>query len=58
MIKDKIISEIIGDNYGNYVVQKALQVSEGFRFMSLIQVSINIIKYYIILNYVSLDIVN
>ena len=38
LLKPNVIQEIIADQYGNYVVQKALQVSDGMRFMNIIQV--------------------
>lgn len=38
-----MVSEILSDQYGNYVIQKALQVSEGLKFLSIIQVRNHII---------------
>jgi hypothetical protein len=41
MINSKLIAELIGDKFGNYVVQKALQVSDGMRFLAIIHVVYN-----------------
>ena len=38
MLENKLIGELICDQFGNYVIQKALQVSDGFRFMAIIHV--------------------
>ena len=38
LVETKLVSDILTDIYGNYVIQKALQVSEGLRFLSIIQV--------------------
>ena len=37
IINNKLIPEVISDQYGNYVIQKALQVSDGLRFLTIIQ---------------------
>ena len=38
LIENRYISELIYDVFGNYVVQKALFVSEGVKFMEIINV--------------------
>jgi hypothetical protein len=38
IITNNLASELISDQFGNYVVQKALQVSDGFQFMTIIHV--------------------
>jgi hypothetical protein len=40
LIENKHVSELISDVYGNYVIQKALYVSEGVKFMEIINVTI------------------
>jgi hypothetical protein len=41
MIKDeKLISELIVDQYGNYVLQKALAVAKGENYMKMLRVKI------------------
>lgn len=44
MIENKLICELICDQYGNYVVQKALQVTDGLKFMAIIHVRKKLIK--------------
>ena len=41
LIKNNVTSKIIGDQYGNYIIQKALKVSDGIRFLNIIQVFYN-----------------
>jgi hypothetical protein len=38
LIKKKYIAELICDVYGNYVAQKALNVSEGNQFIEILNV--------------------
>lgn len=37
MIENKLIGEMISDQYGNYVIQKALNVTSGPLFMNIIK---------------------
>lgn len=39
MIDNKLIGELICDQFGNYVIQKSLQVSNGLQFMEIIKVN-------------------
>jgi hypothetical protein len=43
MIESKVITELIGDKFGNYVIQKALQMSDGINFLAIIHVKNNLI---------------
>lgn len=38
LLENKLVAELICDQYGNYVIQKALQVSDGLKFMEIIHV--------------------
>jgi hypothetical protein len=38
LVDCKLVAELICDLYGNYVVQKALQVIDGLKFMAVIHV--------------------
>jgi hypothetical protein len=46
MIENKLICELICDQFGNYVVQKALQVTDGLKFMAIIHVRKNKINIF------------
>jgi hypothetical protein len=39
LIENKLVGELIGDKYGNYVIQKALQMSNGISFLAIIHVN-------------------
>ena len=36
LISNKLITELICDQFGNYVIQKALMMSDGMRFLGII----------------------
>jgi hypothetical protein len=38
LVENKLVADLICDQYGNYVIQKALQVTDGFKFMAVIHV--------------------
>ena len=41
LTKGNTTSKIIGDQYGNYIIQKALKVSDGLMFLNIIQVRLS-----------------